>query len=172
MIQFVSTTQETVSALDIQPINVIRSGCLVGCCLTFCFLHHIRLMYPIDFSETRKKKKEVKPFALPKLPAYAWAIVAVPAALLCLGVLCMDYLAVRHADTVIDEIEVVALVEGTRQQRKVRKITGFTPEKKTRHDELVETYTFSRVLPFSPRTATVVYTSSGRITKVLRNAEM
>ena len=145
----------------IRPLNDDR--------INFLFSPPIRLMYPIDFSETRKKKNVAKPFVLPKLPAYAWAIVAVPVVLLCLGVLCMDYLSVRHAETLIDAIEVAALVDGTRQQRKIRKITGFSPTRKTRSGELIETYTFSRILPFSPRTATVVYTSSGRITEVLRN---
>jgi len=128
-------------------------------------------MLPIDFSD-RQRKKQTKPFVLPKLPTYAWAIVAAPVLILGLGILCMDYVALSQANTIISQIEEAATSEESRQQKKIRKLAGVTPLRKARNDKLHETYTFARVLPLPPRTATVVYSSSGRITEVLRDSEL
>ena len=126
-------------------------------------------MYPIDFSEGRRKK-QAKTFAIPKLPSYAWAIVAVPVLLIGIGIVCMDFAAVSNADSIIQQIEEAASSDEKRQQHKIRLIAGVLPTKKTRDDELHETYTFSRMLPLPPRTATVVYTSTGKISKVTRGS--
>ena len=82
----------------------------------------------------------------------------------------MDFAAVSQAESIIQQIEEAASSDEKRQQTKIRKLAGVTPTKKTREDELYETYTFSRLLPLPPRTATVVYTSNGKISKVLRNS--
>ena len=127
------------------------------------------MYYPIDFSETRKKKQEKKfEFKLPKLPAYAWVAVATPILFVFLTVAYLDYSAVSKADSVIRQIEELQELGGRRQKSRVRKLAGVRPRTDTHGSELYETYTFKRVFPIlSPRIATVVYSSSGTVIDVL-----
>ena len=127
------------------------------------------MYYPIDFSETRKKKKQKKfDFKLPKLPAYTWVAVAAPLLFVFLSVAYMDYSAVSKADSVIRQIEEIQEMGGRRQKSRVRKLAGMSPLTDTHGKELYETYTFERVFPIlPPRIATVVYSSSGQVIDVL-----
>lgn len=138
-------------------------------------LHSIRVMYyPIDFSETRKrKKKKSVEFQLPKLPPYAWLGIAVPVLFACLLIGYLDYSAMSKASSVIRQIEEIQATGGRRQKSRVRKLTGISPKTDVRGRELHETYTFSRVIPILPRpVATVVYSSGGSVIDVLSPAEV
>ena len=123
-------------------------------------------MYPIDFSEGRRNKKKKKSFQIPELPAYTWAVVSGAIFLLVVVVAGFDYAAVSRAETVIEEMEVTMAGRGSSKQ--IQAVAGVSPERKTRSNELHETYTFSRVLPFPAPAATVVYSSSGQITRIVR----
>ena len=135
---------------------------------TFCNVIKRTTMYPIDFSEGRRSKKK-KGVQIPQLPSYSWAVLGGAAALMFVAVAGFDYSSLSHADSIIDKME--ATMESKGSSKEIRQVAGVSPERKTRSSELHETYTFDRVLPLPPRTATVVYSSSGRITRILRDGE-
>ncbi len=126
-------------------------------------------MYPIDFSETRKKNNVATAF---KVPGYVWAIVLVPLALIGLFVCYLDYSAVAQADEVIEKME-VAMTGGGKRKSEIRMIAGISPDKSDPQGrQLHETYVFRRVIPvLPPRIATVISNSSGQVIDVLDTVE-
>jgi hypothetical protein len=123
-------------------------------------------MYPIDFSEGKKKKSQPA-FEMPKLTAQVWAVLAVPVVIGMMAVLYFDYSAVSKADDVIMQMEALSSEDGSHQKKEMRRIAGVSPDTDVRGGNLHETYVFDRVIPVFPkREITVVYSSSGKVVDV------
>ena len=130
-------------------------------------------MYPIDFSQGRKKKKQTQfKLVMPKL-SMPFAIAAASMCVLVLVVVfALDYSSMSRANSTIIEMIAVAKSEDGKVRTKMRKLAGIKPITKTKGSELHETYTFDRTISvFASPAVTVVYSSSGKVLDILRSAE-
>ena len=129
-------------------------------------------MYPIDFSQGRKKKEPQFAIPIPKItPRLLIAVGSVCFLLLC-SVFVLDFLSKNAADAKIREMVAFAESEDGKVRTKLRKLAGVKPEMVTKGSKLYEIYTFNRTIPvFSPPTVTVVYSSSGRVLDFLSSSE-